>query len=88
MCLRMVMRKGRGWGLWDSDGPHLRIIDGSAEQVSRVRDAVTMMGLENGEVGEGRDWQAIADIVVKHYGEVVHYLHADASLRRSEEAFT
>ncbi|KAJ4348379.1 uncharacterized protein N0V89_009753 [Didymosphaeria variabile] len=80
-----------GMGLWDndvvSDTPHPRLINALPEQLEKVRDAVTRMVLEKSWEEEGRDWQAVADMVVKRYGEAIHYLHTDASVRRSKEAF-
>ncbi|KAL1602781.1 hypothetical protein SLS60_006202 [Paraconiothyrium brasiliense] len=81
----------KGMGLWDndvvSDTPHPRLINASPQQLEKVRDAVTRMVLEKNWGVEGRDWQAVADMVVQRYGEAIHYLHTDASVRRSKEAF-
>lgn len=81
----------KGMGLWNndvvSDTPHPRLVNASPEQLGKIRDAVTTMVLESGEIGEGRDWQAVADMVVKRYSEAIHYLHTDAYVRRSKEAF-
>ncbi|OAF99695.1 uncharacterized protein CC84DRAFT_1169214 [Paraphaeosphaeria sporulosa] len=80
-----------GLGLWDndvvSDTPHPRLGNASPEQLGEIRNAVTAMVLGSGEIGEGRDWQAVADMVVQRYGEAIHYLHTDTSVRRSKEAF-
>ncbi|KAF2444414.1 hypothetical protein P171DRAFT_338906, partial [Karstenula rhodostoma CBS 690.94] len=82
---------GMGMGLWDndvaSDTPQPRLVKASPEQLGKIRDAVTAMVLGGGGVGEGRDWQAVADMVVTRYGKAIHYLHADASVRSSNEAF-
>jgi hypothetical protein len=78
-------------GLWNndvvSDTSHPRLTNASPKQLRNIRDAVTAMVLESGKIGEGKDWQAVADMVVQRYGEAIHYLHADVSVRRSKEAF-
>ncbi|KAL5415967.1 hypothetical protein PMIN03_002369 [Paraphaeosphaeria minitans] len=80
-----------GMGLWDndvvSDTPHPRLGNASPEQLGKMRDAVTTMVLESGDMGEGRDWQGVTDMVVQRYSEAIHYLHTDGSVRHSKEAF-
>jgi hypothetical protein len=45
------------------------------------------MVLESGKRREGRDWQAVADMVVQRYSKAIHYLYTDVSVRCSKEAF-
>lgn len=79
-------------GLWKndvvSDTPHPRLINASPEQLHQVRDAVTAMILKSdGVVEEGRNWQALEDMVIERYSQALHHLHTDASVRRSKENF-
>lgn len=81
----------RGMRLWDndvvSDTLHPRLVNASPEQLGQVRDAITAMILESSRMEEGRNWQAVADMVVQRYSGAIHYLHTDESVRRSKEAF-
>ncbi|KAJ4290998.1 hypothetical protein N0V90_010194 [Kalmusia sp. IMI 367209] len=85
--------EGGSMQLWKndvvSDTPHPRLQNASPKQLGPIKDAVTEMVLRSEPSGEdeGRDWQAIADMVVKRYSASLHYLHTDASVRHSKEAF-
>ena len=80
-----------GLELWDndvvSDTPHPRLTNVAAGQLEEIKAAVTQMVVGSGAGEWGRNWQAVADMVVARYSAALHHLHTDEEIRSSGEAF-
>lgn len=85
--------EGGALGLWRNEGgsdtPQPRLGNASPGQVRRIKDAVTAMILRSwsgSETEPKKNWQAVADMVVKRYAAPLHHLHTDEKIRSSREA--
>jgi len=75
-----------------SDTAHPRLVNAAPERLGTIGEAVTRMVLGRGERGGARlhrtrNWQAVADMVVKRYSAALHHLHTDGTVRSSKKAY-
>ncbi|KAF2630151.1 hypothetical protein BU25DRAFT_336421 [Macroventuria anomochaeta] len=80
-------------GLWDndvqSDVRMPRLTNVSPSDLSKIKDDVTAMILGKDwdeEKGKGRDWQAVADMVVARYSAPLHHITTHSAFQRDKEA--
>lgn len=84
-----------GLELFDNDGqsdvPMPRLTKARAGDLRKIREDVTDMVLSSDVegIGDGVDWQSVADMLVQRYSAPLHYLgNEDAAVRKSKDALT
>ncbi|KAF2122138.1 hypothetical protein BDV96DRAFT_609152 [Lophiotrema nucula] len=82
-----------GLNLFDNDGqsdtPMPRLENARQADLRTIKDAVTGMILTSAveKVGDGTNWQAIADMIIQRYSAPLHHLtDKEAAARKSKEA--
>lgn len=78
-------------GLWDnnvqSDYAMPRLQNVKRTDLLRMRSDVTSMISRKDwdDIGKGKDWQAVADLVIARYSKSLRYLHSEKSVREDKE---